>query len=46
MSKKEKVIKSLTPEQRKILVEHLASFLYEKEKQEKEKHLELNNTSY
>jgi hypothetical protein len=35
VSEKQKIIKSLTSEQRKILVERLASFLYEKERQEK-----------
>jgi hypothetical protein len=35
MSEKQQIIKSLTPKQRKVLVERLASFLYEKEKQGK-----------
>ena len=35
MSENQKLIKSLSPEQRKILVERLASYLYDKEKQEK-----------
>ena len=35
MSDHEGIIKNLTPRQRKILVERLAQYLYDKEKQEK-----------